>query len=203
MDEVVIKGLNEGLRDVMTRFRACFLQHMSEDHVPFRKREDFVAPLVTVMGHTYGLRVVANGDATGGQTDCAVEVSANVYDDEFELERFESTIEEAHEPERLKKTIGNFLAPEDPDYVRKEGHELFPSFFSCDFHRDLDLSRKDKKTPSRVTGRLVDTVLTMKYWILPDQIERLSSDPMLFKSAVYFYCLRSFVLAYHASLLSD
>lgn len=204
MDEAVLKGLNEALTDVMTRFRNCFLEHMSEDHVPFRHRKDFTAPLVTVMGHTYGLRVVANEKKpTGGQTDCAVEVSANVYDDEFELELFESTIEEAHEPDRLKKTIGNFLAPEDPDYVQKEGHELFPSFFSCDFHRDLELSRKDKKTPSKVTGRLVDTVLTMKYWILPEQIERLSDDSMLFKSAVYFYCLRSFVLAYHASLISD
>ena len=202
MDEAMIKSLDEALTDVMTRFRDFFLAHINEDHVPFRHRKDFAAPLVTVMGHTYGARVVEN-EASDGRTGLAVEVSANVYDDEFELERFESTIEDAHQPERLKKTIKNFLSPEDPDYVKKDGYTLLPALFSCDFHRDLELTRKEKKSPSKVTGRLVDTVLSMKYWIQPDQLDRLAGDLLLYKSAVYFYCLRSFVLAYHESLISD
>ncbi len=202
MDEAVTKSLNEALTDVMTRFRNFFLAHMNEDHVPFRHRKDFTAPLVTVMGHTYGARVVEKA-ASRGRVSLAVEVSANVYDDEFELERFESTIEGAHQPDRLKKTIENFLSPEDPDYVEKDGGTLLPSLFSCDFHRDLELTRKEKESPSKVTGRLVDIVLSMKYWIQPDQLDRLSGDLLLFKSAVYFYCLRSFVIAYHESLISE
>jgi hypothetical protein len=145
------------------------------------------------------VREVADGEQTGQ----AVEVSVNVYDDEFELERFKSRMEEAHQLSRIKRTIENFLSPEDPDYVKEDGHSLFPSLFSCDFQRDLTLARKDKKSPSRVTGQLVDTVLAMKYWIQPDRLERLSEDPLLFTSAVYFYCLRSFVLAYRESLISE
>ena len=190
--------LDEALGEVMTRFRNFFLQNMDEDHVPFRHRDDFVAPLVTIMGHTYGARIVA-----GDSAELAVEISANVYDDEFDLERFETRIETAHESERVKKTIKNFMSPEDPVYVAKEGYKRFPILFSCDYENDLDLDRKDKKSASKVTGRLIDTVLTLKYWIQPDQLTHLTEDLPLFKSAVYFYCLRSFVLAYHESLISD
>ncbi len=192
------KILDDALVEVMTRFRNFFLQNMDENHVPFRHRDDFAAPLVTVMGHTYGARIVA-----GDSTDLAVEISANVYDDEFDLERFETRIEDAHETERLKKIIENFKSPEDPDYVVKEGYKKFPALFSCDYENDLVLDRKDKKSASKVTGKLVDTVLTLKYWIQPDQMAHISKDVVLFKSAVYFYCLRTFVLAYHGSLISD
>jgi hypothetical protein len=198
MEETAKKNLEDALGEVMTRFRDFFLQNMEEDHVPFRHRDDFAAPLVTVMGHTYGARIVS-----GDSTDLAVEISANVYDDEFDLERFETRIETAHEPERVKKTIENFVSPADPDYVSREGYEMFPALFSCDYENDLDLDRKDKKSASKVTGRLVDTVLTLKYWIQPDQLAHVTEDLVLFKSAVYFYCLRTFVLAYHESLISD
>jgi hypothetical protein len=103
----------------------------------------------------------------------------------------------------VKKTVENFMSPDDPDYVVKEGYERFPALFSCDYENDLDLDRKDKKSASKVTGKLVDTVLTLKYWIQPDQLAALAEDLVLFKSAVYFYCLRTFVLAYHESLISD
>jgi hypothetical protein len=198
MEETAKKNMEDALGEVMTRFRDFFLQHMSEDHVPFRQRDDFAAPLVTVMGHTYGTRIVP-----GESTRYAVEISANVYDDEFDLERFETRIEAAHQPERVKKTVENFVSADDPDYVAKEGFEIFPALFSCDYEDDLELDRKDKKSASKVTGKLVDTVLTLKYWIQPDQLARLAEDPVLFKAAVYFYCLRTFVLAYHESLISD
>ncbi len=190
--------LDEALGEVMTRFRNFFLQNMDEDHVPFRHRDDFVAPLVTIMGHTYGARIVA-----GDSTDLAVEISANVYDDEFDLERFEARIEAAHQPERVKKTVKNFMSPDDPDYVGKKGHKRFPALFSCNYESDLVLDRKNKKSASKVTGKLVDTVLTLKYWIQPDQLAHVTEDLVFFKSAVYFYCLRTFVLAYHESLISD
>jgi hypothetical protein len=198
MEEIAKKNLEDALGDVMTRFRDFFLQHMNEDHVPFRHRDDFVAPLVTVMGHTYGARIVP-----GDSNEFAVEISANVYDDEFDLERFETRIEAAHQPERVKKTVENFMSPDDPDYVAKKGYKKFPALFSCNYESDLELDRKDKKSASKVTGKLVDTVLTLKYWVDPEQLAHLAEDLVLFKSAVYFYCLRTFVLAYHESLISD
>lgn len=204
MDQGLTKSFDESLNNVMNRFRAFFLEHQSQDNVPFRHRDDFVAPLVTVMGYTYGIRLVESGpQAEKGAPEIAVEVSANVYDEEFELDLFRSQMEEAHDPVMVRRTVENFMSPEDAVYVKKEEPLSFPTLFSYDLHNDLQLVQKAKDSPSTVTGRLTDSVLVMRYWIRRDQMKKLSRDLRLFESAVHLYCLRTFVLAYHKSVTSD
>jgi hypothetical protein len=199
-----MQPFNDALNDVMVRFRSFFLAHLDQDHVPFRHRDDFAAPLVTVMGYTYGIRLVEGEEKAGnGGTKLAVEVSANVYDDEFELDRFRSRMKEAHHPDMVRRTVENFMISEDEPYIEKEGPLSFPDFFSYDLVDDLQLVEKHKDIPSSVTGRLVDSVLVMNYWLKSDKVEQLSRDLRLFSSAVHLYCLRSFVLAYHKSVTSD
>jgi hypothetical protein len=199
-----MQPFNDALNDVMVRFRSFFLEHLDQDHVPFRHRDDFAAPLVTVMGYTYGIRLVEEEEKAGeGVAKFAVEVSANVYDDEFELDRFRSRMKEAHHPDMVRRTVENFMIPEDEPYIETEGPLSFPDFFSYDLVDDLHLVEKHKDSPSSVTGRLVDSVLVMNYWLKPDKLEPLSRDLRLFSSAVHLYCLRSFVLAYHKSVTSD
>jgi hypothetical protein len=189
-----LKSFNEAIVEVMTRFRDFFTEHMNQDHVPFRNRDDFETPLVTIMGYTFGIRLhVDDGEL-------AVEVSSNVYDDEFDAEKFKSTMEETLQPPVIKRTIENFRSPEEAKYLQKDGSSTFVSLFSYELDRDIEFVEKEKQTASQVTGRFVDNILTMKYWIEPETVERLSQDLPLFKSAVYLFCLRTFVLAYHKSL---
>jgi hypothetical protein len=194
--------LDEALSEVMTRFRDFFVEQTKLEHVALRHRSDFAAPLVTVMGYTFGVRLVeGEGKAKAGNPTLGVEVSVNVYDDEFQLDRFRSHIKDAHQPSRLRRTVENFMSSEDAAYVEREGPLSFSSFFSYGLEDDVRLVEKQKDTPSRVTGRLVDSVLVMRYWIEPDKLDPLSADLNLFASAVHLYCLRTFVLAYHQSVI--
>lgn len=196
MDGQMLKSFDAALTEVMTRFRKFFTDHMDQDHVPFRQRPEFAAPLVTVMGYTYGVRIPT--DAEGPRL--AVEVSANVYDDEFDLKRFKSKLEETHAPSLVKRTIENFMSREEAQFIEKEGVTAFVSLFSYDLERDVGLIEKEKQTASKVTGRFVDTILTIKYWMDPARTEWLAQHPKFFVSAVYLYCLRTFIRAYHESL---
>jgi hypothetical protein len=197
------KRFNEAIAEVMTRFRDFFTEHMNQDHVPFRQRNDFETPLVTVMGYTFGLRLQADQESSKKDTaKIAVEVSSNVYDDEFDLDRFKTTMEETLRPPVIQRTIENFMSPEEEKYIQADGTAAFVSLFSYELDRDINLVEKEKQTASQVTGRFVDTVLTMKYWMEPETVEEMSQDLELFKSAVYLFCLRTFVLAYHKSLSS-
>jgi len=201
MDEKAWQVLNEALTEVMNRFRNFFIGpgvNMREEAVPFRQREEFVAPLVTVMGHTYGVRLLAdeNPDAPP-----ILEVSVNVYSDEFQPERFKQRLMEEYRPERVVQTIQNFMTVRDEAYVQKSKNPLlFASFFDLDFDRDLRIVRKEKKTASKVTGKMVDTILQVYYHIRPEALKLFVEDPKLFASAVYLYCLRVFTLAYRKSL---
>jgi hypothetical protein len=196
-----LKCFNAAIVDVMTRFRDFFTEHINQDHVPFRNRDDFETPLVTVMGYTFGVRLhVDSRKSKKDAAKLAVEVSTNVYDDEFDLDRFKSTMEETLQPPVIDRTIENFRSPEEEKYLRKGGSSTFVTLFSYELDRDIELLEKEKQTASQVTGRFVDTILTMKYWIKPKTVERLLKDLPLFKSAVYLFCLRTFVLAYHKSL---
>ena len=196
-------NVNENLTAVMTRFRNFFIEHMRQDNVPFRRRKDFPVPLVTVMGHTYGVRLIRGlAEIDGEKPNLAIEVSANVYEDEFDLDRFKTHLIEAHQPLCVTRTIENFISPDETIYL-KDCPQSFTSLFSYDVKRDIELVEKDKQTASDVTGRLVDTILTMKYWLRPEKLGQLSRDSQLFRSAVYLYCLRTFVLAYHKTLSSQ
>jgi hypothetical protein len=193
--------LEAALTRVMQRFRNFFIgQGMDPEGVPFRYREEFAAPLVTLNGYTYGVRLVAHEAAEGKRV--AVEVSANVYSDEFDLERFKKGLAESYRPEKAERPLRNFMTGEDEALV--EGSPLLlASFFALDIDRDLELVEKHKGTASEVTGELRDTILRMRYWIRPEEFGTLTRKRDLFGTAVYLYCLRIFVLAYHKTLTAD
>ncbi|MCS7313559.1 MAG: hypothetical protein NZ742_11720 [Acidobacteria bacterium] len=201
MDEKALQILNEALTEVMNRFRNFFIGpgvNMREEAVPFRQREEFVAPLVTVLGHTYGVRLLT---AENPESPPIVEVSVNVYSDEFQPARFKQRLVEEYRPERVAQTIQNFMTVRDEAYIKKSKDPLvFASFFELDFDRDLRIVRKEKKTASKVTGKMVDTILQVHYHIRPEALRLFMEDPKLFASAVYLYCLRVFTLAYRKSL---
>jgi hypothetical protein len=96
----------------------------------------------------------------------------------------------------------NFMTGEDEELV--DGRPLLlASFFELDFDRDLELVEKHKPTASEVTGQRRDTILQMRYRIRPEKIGTLTRKRGLFGTAVYLYCLRLFVLAYHKTLTAD
>lgn len=196
-------SFQQGLVTVMHRFRDSFLYegvHFSEDKVPFRTRPDFAAPLVTVLGHTYGLRLVGRAGEPKPSAVSAIEASVNVYDDEFRLERFQEDLRDIYAWSHVSRIIENFATPED-DAVIGEDRSALESFFDLDVDRDVEVVEKDKKTASNVTGRLVDTILKVRYPLVEDRFERLR-DGALFVPAVYLYCLRPFAAAYRQSLAS-
>jgi hypothetical protein len=92
------------------------------------------------------------------------------------------------------------MSPEEETRLGGTGSDTFTGLFSYDLDKDIDLIEKEKQTASQVTGRFVDKILTMKFWIGSEGMEELAQDLQLFKSAVYLFCLRTFVLAYHKSL---
>jgi hypothetical protein len=203
--EVGRERLERALTDVMHRFRSYFLGpgvNMAEEQVPLRSRDDFQAPLVTALGHTYGVRLTSEQSRRGGSLpDLAVELSANVYADEFDLEDTKKKLAAAYQPGCFEETLANFSTPEDEAHLGRSGPGLFASFFSFDVQRDLRLVEKTKHSASKVTGRYVDLILTMKYWIVPAKMPRLTKNPKLFACCVYLYCLRVFMAACRASLL--
>jgi hypothetical protein len=187
----------------MHRFRDFFTgqgMNMDPEGVPFRHRKEFAAPLVTLHGYTYGVRLVGSEAAKG--KGMAVEVSANVYSDEFDLKRFKKELAESYRPEKAERPMRNFMTGEDEALVGGKPL-LLASFFALDIDRDLELVEKHKPTASEVTGQLRDTILRMRYWIRPEKIGALTRKQDLFGTAVYLYCLRIFVLAYHKTLTAD
>ena len=201
MTESADPGLDEALTRVMQRFRDFFIeQGVDPEGVPLRRRDEFAAPLVTLRGYTYGIRWIEE-EAPGGKR-VSVEVSANVYSGEFDMEHFRKGLAESYRTEKAERTMRNFMAGEDEAIVGGSPLRL-ESFFALDFDHDLALVEKQKTTASEVTGQLQDTILRMRYWIRPEKIVALTRKRDLFGTAVYLYCLRIFVLAYHKTLTAD
>lgn len=209
MNEDALEQLGDALTEVMNRFRNYFLGpgiNMREENVPFRQRDDFQAPLVTVMGHTYGLRLLeeqTRPKKKGTHPNLFLEVSVNVYSNEFQLDRFKAKLKDEYKPDKVARTIKNFMTPRDAPYVKGDDLLFFAKFFDFDLEKDLDVFKKEKKTASKITGMLIDTILSMKYHIQSDTLPELVEDPKLFASAVYLYCLRVFTIAYRKSLTLD
>jgi hypothetical protein len=201
LTELADPRLDEALTRVMHRFRDFFVeQGVDPEGVPFRRREEFAAPLVTLRGYTYGIRRIEEEAPEGKRL--AVEVSANVYSGEFDMEHFRKGLTESYRTENAERPMRNFMTGEDQAVVGN-GPLTLESFFELDFDRDLELVEKQKTTASEVTGQLRDTILRMRYWIRPEKIGALTRNRDLFATAVYLYCLRIFVLAYHKTLTAD
>lgn len=182
----------------MRRFHDSFLGegiNLGVDKVRFRERADFPTPLVTVLGHTYGLRLLAGSDDPSG---CFVEASVNVYDDEFELGDFIRDLSDIYTWSHVSRIIANFATPEDETAMGGDAERL-AALFRLDAERNVEVVEKSKNTASVVTGRLVDRVLQVRYRLDESQLAR-PVDRNLFPSGVYLYCVRPFAAAYRKSL---
>lgn len=197
-DDSVSEKLDEILVQVMHRYRGFFLGpgiNMDEYSVPLRQRPDFVAPLVTVMGYTFGLKsLVVDGDYY-------IEVSGNVYASGFNLERFRERIKEELNPKTAAEVMKNFA--DEKDYAnlddKKELAKLADYFeFSPD--EDIQIATKKKKEESKVTKKMEDVILQQRFRIKKKHLSEIQKAPERFASAVYLYCLRLFVSAYRKSL---
>jgi hypothetical protein len=195
--DATLEKIDDVLIKVMHRYRNFFLGpgiNMDEYSVPLRNRPDFVAPLVTVMGYTFGLKALKI------DTDHFIEVSGNVYAPGFNLERFRERIKAEVSGKNAPNVMKNFA--EDKDYRFVSDGELMEFADYFDFSPDdyISLVTKKKKEESKVTKKMEDLILQQRFRIKKKYLNELLKTPDKFASAVYLYCLRLFVSAYRKSL---
>lgn len=196
-EDSVSEKIDEVLVQVMHRYRNFFLGpgiNMDEYSVPLRHRPDFVAPLVTVMGYTFGLKSYQTDN------DVFIEVSGNVYSSGFNLERFRERIRDELSSSVASGIMKNFA--EDSDYQHASEGNLykFADFFEFSADEDIQIATKKKKEESKVTKKMEDVILQQRFRIKKKYLSELLKNPQKLASAVYLYCLRLFVSAYRKSL---
>lgn len=195
--DATLEKIDDVLIKVMHRYRNFFLGpgiNMDEYSVPLRNRPDFVAPLVTVMGYTFGLKALKI------DTDHYIEVSGNVYAPSFNLDRFRERIKAELSSKNAANIMKNFA--EDKDYKFVSDGELleFADYFDFSPEEDTLLVTKMKKEESKVTKKMEDLILQQRFRIKKKYLNELLKTPDKFASGVYLYCLRLFVSAYRKSL---
>lgn len=193
----VSEKIDEVLVQVMHRYRNFFLGpgiNMDEYSVPLRHRPDFVAPLVTVMGYTFGLKSYQTDN------DVFIEVSGNVYSSGFNVERFRERIRDELSSSVATGIMKNFA--EDSDYQHAADGNLykFADFFEFSPNEDIQIATKKKKEESKVTKKMEDVILQQRFRIKKKYLPDLLKNPQKLASAIYLYCLRLFVSAYRKSL---
>lgn len=196
-EDTTLEKMDEVLVKVMHRYRNFFLGpgiNMDEYSVPLRQRPDFVAPLVTVMGYTFGLKSLKV------ENDFYIEVSGNVYASSFNLDRFRERIKEEMSPKIAPEIMKNFAEDQDFTFVEKGNLYEFSECFDCSLDEDIQIVTKKKKEESKVTKKMEDVVLQQRFRIKKKHLHDLLKSPEKFASAVYLYCLRLFVSAYRKSL---
>ena len=196
-EDSVSEKIDEVLVQVMHRYRNFFLGpgiNMDEYSVPLRHRPDFVAPLVTVMGYTFGLKSYQTDN------DVFIEVSGNVYSSGFNLERFRERIRDELSSSVASGIMKNFA--EDSDYQHASEGNLykFADFFEFSADEDIQIATKKKKEESKVTKKMEDVILQQRFRIKKKYLSELLKNPQKLASAIYLYCLRLFVSAYRKSL---
>src|SRR4030042_2681931 len=190
--------INDALIEVMNRYRNFFLGpgvNLDPENVPFRQREDFYAPLVTALGHTYGLRAYENN------SDYIIEVSVNVYGDEFNLAKYKTKLNEEFAENNARKVMKNFLGEKDEVWLKKNDPYLLAKYFQQIVAEDAEIITKPKKAESKVTGMMIDRILLQKFRLQHGVLAELVKNPHILIAAVYLYCLRLFVSAYKKSLV--
>ena len=195
--DATLEKIDDVLIKVMHRYRNFFLGpgiNMDEYSVPLRNRPDFVAPLVTVMGYTFGLKALKI------DSDHYIEVSGNVYAPGFNLDRFRERIKAELSIKNAANIMKNFA--EDKDYKFVSDGELleFADYFDFSPEEDTLLVTKTKKEESKVTKKMEDLILQQRFRIKKKYLNELLKTPDKFASGVYLYCLRLFVSAYRKSL---
>jgi hypothetical protein len=195
--EATLEKIDDVLIKVMHRYRNFFLGpgiNMDEYSVPLRNRPDFVAPLVTVMGYTFGLKSLKVDN------DHYIEVSGNVYASGFHVDRFREKIKAELSNKNAPNIMKNFA--EDKDYKFVDDADLmeFADYFDFSPEEDISLATKKKKEESKVTKKMEDLILQQRFRIKKKYLPDLVKNPDKFASAVYLYCLRLFVSAYRKSL---
>jgi hypothetical protein len=197
MKDSVSEKLDEVLVQVMHRYRDFFLGpgiNMDEYSVPLRIRPDFTAPLVTVMGYTFGLKSLMVDN------DHYIEVSGNVYSSGFSVDRFRVRIKEELSKQVAPAIMKNFAI--EKDYLHLENGDLyeFAQYFEFAPDQDILIATKKKKEESKVTKKMEDVILQQRLKVKKKGLTELQKSPEKFASAVYLYCLRLFVSAYRKSL---
>ncbi len=195
--DVTLEKIDDVLLKVMHRYRNFFLGpgiNMDEYSVPLRNRPDFVAPLVTVMGYTFGLKSLKI------ENDHYIEVSGNVYAPGFKIERFREKMKAELSIKNAPNIMKNFA--EDKDFKYVSGGELmeFADYFDFSPEEDILMVTKKKKEESKVTKKMEDLILQQRFRIKKKYLNELLKTPDKFATAVYLYCLRLFVSAYRKSL---
>ena len=197
MKDSVSEKIDEVLVRVMHRYREFFLGpgiNMDEYSVPLRVRPDFTAPLVTVMGYTFGLKSLMI------EEDHYIEVSGNVYSSGFSLERFRERIKDELSKQVASGIMKNFAVEKDYEQMGDGNFFEYAQYFEFSPENDIQIATKKKKEESKVTKKMEDVILQQRLKIKKKGLTELQKSPEKFASAVYLYCLRLFVSAYRKSL---
>lgn len=197
MKDSVSEKIDEVLVQVMRRYREFFLGpgiNMDEYSVPLRIRPDFTAPLVTVMGYTFGLKSLVI------EENHYIEVSGNVYSSGFSLERFRERIKDELSKQVASGIMKNFAVEKDYSHMEDGNFYEYAQYFEFSPESDIQIATKKKKEESKVTKKMEDVILQQRLKIKKKGLTELQKSPEKFASAVYLYCLRLFVSAYRKSL---
>lgn len=189
--------INDALIEVMNRYRNFFLGpgvNLDPESVPFRQREDFYAPLVTALGHTYGLRAYED------QGDYIIEASVNVYGDEFNLVKYKGKLDEEFSETNAKRVMKNFLTEKDEVLLKNNDPYILTKYFEKIQTEDAEIITKPKKNQSKVTGMMIDRILQQKFRFRKESANEITKNPETLTTAIYLFCLRLFVSAYKKSL---
>lgn len=192
-----IKVINDALIEIMNRYRNFFLGpgvNLDPANVPFREREDFYAPLVTALGHTYGLRAYKNNDTY------IIEVSVNVYGDEFNFSKYKAKLSEEFAEENARKVMKNFLSEKDETLLKGTDPYSLSKYFHKASPDDAEIITKPKKSQSKVTGMMIDKILLQQFKLNNKYLNELIENTSILSTAIYLFCLRLFVSAYRKSL---
>lgn len=190
-------NIDDVLIRVMHRYRDFFLGpgiNMDEYSVPLRHRPDFRAPLVTVMGYTFGLKSLKENN------DYYIEVSGNVYATGFSLDKFREKIKTDMSSKKAPSIMKNFAEDDDYKFVEDGNLMEFAQYFDFSLDDGISLITKRKKEESKVTKKMEDVILQQRFRIKKKYLSEFSKSPDMMASAVYLYCLRLFVSAYRKSL---
>jgi hypothetical protein len=195
--DTTLEKIDDVLINVMYRYRNFFLGpgiNMDEYSVPLRDRPDFVAPLVTVMGYTFGLKSLKI------ENDHYIEVSGNVYAPGFSLDHFREKMKAEVSRKNAPNVMKNFAEDKDFKHVADGDLMEFAEYFDFSPEEDILLATKKKKEESKVTKKMEDLILQQRFRIKKKHLNELLKSPDKFAAAVYLYCLRLFVSAYRKSL---